>query len=830
MISAALLAAAALVPELASGRVFADVDGDGRWSAGDRPLAGVAVVWESSIWTFTGEDGRYLFLTPARGLVWARAPEGFEPGPVWAEAGADVDLALRPTRRGGPVRFLHASDSHLGADGYFGPEDGTSLAATRAALAQGLADPDLDFFTITGDLTADASPEAWIALDELLAGAQVPFVPVIGNHDVPYGDRLPYRERFGPSLYSFTRGGAHFVVLDYGLPIEVVGAFLAEDLFSVSAALPVVVLTHAPMPAWADLYRTHGVDWIVSGHVHANRVIDWGGFTEVNGEPLVMGGLDGSPAGYRLLSLEGDRLAIRHHDVVEAPLLAAVHPLPGGCVAGDRFLAAAEAGPGLRSLTLSVAGAPPVAMTPVGGWLYEAPLAVDDRATHEAELVLRLADGRRIARAVPFCREVPAVVASDDWPQLGRDARHHGFRETPLSPPLAVAWAHALGGPTRGGSPVVEAGRLFVPVVDPAGGAAGGVVALDATTGVRLWERRVGASVHGAPAAASGLVLFTAVDGTLHAVDAASGAERWRADLLEGLGPMDGWLYAGPTIAGDVVYAGHRLRFEARDLASGALLWRTAPAPAIAMPNAHAHPAVFGDRVVAAFGRVADGVVGLDATTGETRWQLGGPPSYASPLLDGEGRLFLGGSDTLVRATDAASGELLWSRKLVGPVNDWSAGMAAAGALAHGRLYLPTMWGGFFAIDATDGEVRWRVDAAPSVLHTNHYQSLARSFPATPAVTGDIVWIGGADGLLRAISASDGHERWRLDLGTPILSGVVPSGNTLFVATWDGSVRALVAVAPTHAAGGCRVGGDGPADTGLLVVHLFLLLLLRRRR
>ena len=231
-------------------------------------------------------------------------------------------------------------------------------------------------------------------------------------------------------------------------------------------------------------------------------------------------------------------------------------------------------------------------------------------------------------------------------------------------------------------------------------------------------------------------------------------------------------------------------------------------------------------------------VVALDGRTGEVRWRLPGSPVYASPILGADGAIYVGGTETLVRAAEPASGQILWQHQLVPQLNDWAFGMNATGALAHGQLYLPMMWGLFFALGADDGEVRWEVLVDRSVLHTTHYQATARSFSAAPVVTGDLVWIGGSDGKLRAVGAFDGAERWSMDLGVPISSGLVPAGCALYVATWDGTVRALApetdrCVAPPRKPErgcGCQVGEDPTSAWGTVLLALFALALARAKR
>jgi hypothetical protein len=79
----------------------------------------------------------------------------------------------------------------------------------------------------------------------------------------------------------------------------------------------------------------------------------------------------------------------------------------------------------------------------------------------------------------------------------------------------------------------------------------------------------------------------------------------------------------------------------------------------------------------------------------------------------------------------------------------------------------------------------------PGPLETAHYDAGRGDIGAAPVLTGDIVWVGAADGTLSALAYDTGALLWSTRLPAPILSGLVPGDRTLFVATYDGTVRAL---------------------------------------
>jgi alcohol dehydrogenase (cytochrome c) len=106
-------------------------------------------------------------------------------------------------------------------------------------------------------------------------------------------------------------------------------------------------------------------------------------------------------------------------------------------------------------------------------------------------------------------------------------------------------------------------GRLFVPVVEKCAresarssaalpdlrSADGVVTALSATTGRKLWTRRVGGAPTGCTTVAGDVVLAPTLDGRLLALDASDGRIVWRQRLSAGINGC-------PAVAGDLVVVG----------------------------------------------------------------------------------------------------------------------------------------------------------------------------------------------------------------------------------------------------------------------------------
>ena len=198
------------------------------------------------------------------------------------------------------------------------------------------------------------------------------------------------------------------------------------------------------------------------------------------------------------------------------------------------------------------------------------------------------------AAAIDAARLAKAASEPDQWLMTGRDSGGTYF--SPLGDinagnvsRLGFAWEYRLG--TRRGleaTPVVVDGALYTT------GNFGWVYALDAVTGRELWKYNPDVdgqwgryaccdAINRGVAVWQGRVYVGALDGFLHAIDAATGQRLWKVDTLPARGPKTPFtLSATPVIAGDEIivgsagadFAGARGYIAAYDLASGAFRWR----------------------------------------------------------------------------------------------------------------------------------------------------------------------------------------------------------------------------------------------------------------
>lgn len=175
-----------------------------------------------------------------------------------------------------------------------------------------------------------------------------------------------------------------------------------------------------------------------------------------------------------------------------------------------------------------------------------------------------------------------------------------------------------LGGLVRS-SPLPIANGVVVGIVDAKG--AGAVVAVDAK-GKPIWTRKLGA-VFSSAATAAGRVLCGSDDGSLHALDAATGAVVWSAKL-------GAKVRATPSVGAETAIVGaFDGRVAAVRIADGTEAWSRAIGHAV-----YSSACLAGD--VAVLGCHEGHLHGLDLATGEPRFETATRgPVVSSPAAAG---------------------------------------------------------------------------------------------------------------------------------------------------------------------------------------------------
>ena len=278
--------------------------------------------------------------------------------------------------------------------------------------------------------------------------------------------------------------------------------------------------------------------------------------------------------------------------------------------------------------------------------------------------------------------------------------------------------------------------------------------AVDLETGARKWEFKTGSRVVSSPAVDQGAVYFGSYDGAFYAVDAATGQQKWKFKT------------------------GGERRFAAKHL-HGSLPTRGDDARSFRLLSFLAGGELPGSCY---FGSGDGNVYALNAADGSLKWKFTtGDVVHASPAL-ADGTLYIGSWDSFFYAIDAATGKEKWRFK-TGEDHDIhnQVGIQSSAAVADGVVYFGCRDSNFMLSTrrpaSRNGPSTTRVPgSSPLPLYAT---AECTSQPPTPVCSMPSTPPPGSK------SFSFDGKHW------PMFSSPAIAGNTLYIGSHDGHVRAL---------------------------------------
>lgn len=261
----------------------------------------------------------------------------------------------------------------------------------------------------------------------------------------------------------------------------------------------------------------------------------------------------------------------------------------------------------------------------------------------------------------------------------------------------------------------------------------GVIICLDATTGAELWRKQVSSEVVAEPQLNNKIVVAQLINGKIVALDSRTGEQRWVYDSLAPRLTLRGT--SSPIVAADVTLAGlDNGKFVALDNETGAVLWEQNIS-------------------------LAEGRSELERMTDVD----------GRPLLF-ENVVYIAGFQGNLVAINPFNAQSLWAKKMS------SYHSLAAG---FGNIYVSESVDHVQALDARSAASVWKQDQLENRQIT------------APAVIGNAVAVGDAEGYVHFLSQIDGHFVARYDTGSRLVGDMKVKGNTLYVLTDAGRLLAL---------------------------------------
>ena len=234
----------------------------------------------------------------------------------------------------------------------------------------------------------------------------------------------------------------------------------------------------------------------------------------------------------------------------------------------------------------------------------------------------------------------------------------------------------------------------------------GDLVALDADSGAKLWEKKLSEPARGAPTVSGGRIYVVTQSNTLMVLSASDGSEVWSWRGVPEIGNL--LSTNSPAVVGGVVVVPFTSgELVALDEKKGEPLWTDS------LATASRSYAVSGLTTISASPVVTDGVVyatgvgsrtvAVELRTGRRLWDVAFGSAH-TPAVSGNA-VFLVDLDNGLTALDRRSGEVLWATKLPAVKAKKKRTVWAGPLLAGGTLWLASNEGGMIGVDAVSGRV-----------------------------------------------------------------------------------------------------------------------------
>lgn len=356
-----------------------------------------------------------------------------------------------------------------------------------------------------------------------------------------------------------------------------------------------------------------------------------------------------------------------------------------------------------------------------------------------------------------------SFLVETDWAYDGYDKQrtHDNPYENVINPTnvshLTLDWQYQTGS-TINTSPVVVDGILYVTSSDEY------LYALDAQTGALKWRFLLGKWPN-SPTIADGYVYVSPGGGPLYALDAKTGQQKWT--FLPNVRKDYGLISSSAVVANGIVYIGASNSYMfALDAKTGYLKWKRSMQTGILASVAISNGVVY---VPLGSGDVA----ALNAQTGVVIWWDGGfsNDAFGNEAVVADGYLFLTTYYSLF-VFNASTGKILWHYFSSYPSDSYS--VAVAGGIVYVGLGKRT----FYAFAEKTGHLLWTFQSASMVL-------------ASPAVANGVVYFCySTTGKLYALDARSGAKLWSYDGGFYISSPIVVNG-MVYIGTYNGYLDAF---------------------------------------
>lgn len=747
------------------GIVFLDKDGDGVRSGKEKGVQSVPVSDGFSV-VLTDKDGKYsLDLNPKARFVTVYTPSGYRNTNRFFTDVRDLvagsKVSGKSINRSNPgFDFGLEKDAEFGSFAHMSDIEERMYEDWIDRVIDYSRVHDHDFVAITGDICyADGLVLMSKSINDRTMGCRV--VYTIGNHDLikgnedylgnPYGEKN-YEDCFGPSWYAFASNGVHFIVTPM-MAGDAKPSYGYEDIQNWIKAYMAVIPSGSPMiffnhDANERLIPADGnVKAFVYGHRHTyfNRISD-SGIPFYCSTASAKAGNDHSAAALRQIFF--DREGITSTRLRYAPL--------------SNHIAAHIASKDGRNTLSAVA--------------Y-------DEAAETVTVSAVLADGTKY----PLRRQddmmwqtaVPEGVREGGYTVTAEFSDGERAVSGEIVEP-ALKWMNSVGSKPYLANPLLSDGHLYIATIDNEMTEHCGVYALSAKDGAREWYFHTANSVHGDIALVDGVIYAADADYNLYAINAADGSLKWKIHTAATFYPS---LTEGVHVDDGLVYFGTGTNLCAVNAADGSVVWKN-------VYKNHGSITNVGTDRTAAGALLTNGYwVGrfcYDQKTGDLLWEhrdYQNRYSTCTPAVV-DTTFIYAGYNALMQV-GARSCEILKVQEYPTIFN-----VKSEPLVVGDKVFIGTSPHGVLAANLEDLSKAWEyTQCKPALIYTSPYtHNQEKTVECSIVAYKDCVIFGANDGYVYCLNQSNGRFVWRIDVGLPVISKPIISGDDLIVVDFAGNI------------------------------------------
>ncbi|TKG97407.1 hypothetical protein EYV94_02980 [Puteibacter caeruleilacunae] len=724
-------------------------------------------------------------------------------------------FAVQPKQKKQDVRFVQISDTET-----FEHREWVDNLKEYARIHQP------DFIVHTGDICYETGMK-WHSENLTSKDVGVPLYYCLGNHDLikgTYGEEY-FEKCFGPAWYAFEEGNSVYVVTpmmggDYkpGFTRDDIGGWLKNLLNTYEEQQPKVFFNHDLLTESEDfLFKIKGNESInltdynlkawLYGHWHVNRFKEHGdkGVVSYGTATAVMGGIDHSPSGFRVINVDakGDtkshfRWTYLNREIeIVSPQKELVQLDDQGNVriAVNTYHTGAE----VDSVKYAIWGEEGFnwkssmqtdkwkKMTQQSDWNWEADFKPFSQKHYMLVIDAYLKNGDILHTKRNFSTSNASndITPQTDWTNLGGNKEHHATVKMFHGMPYKLKWSANVGSNIYMSSPVVLGNKVITASFDDGSASDCYVVCFDANSGKECWKNKIDNGIKNQMVIAQGLVIGTDVLGFTYAFDVATGKLVWKRDLEYKRLPA---FISGIVTDGEVVYTGFGSSLCALEAATGDIIWRnkdwnggegTTPTMTIA-----------DDILIVS--RHWGSLYAHDRKTGKVLWSRGddglrfrdGVISYV------DGKLWLAGRGN----QDFGKGALFQLDPKTGKtIKKTATGMQHTGTSAplilENQFIVASSDPGIAAIERESGKKKWQFEVGDALLYTpSYFSDRQQSIESTPVLIGDKVVFGAMDGCVYVLDSATGRLMWKAELGAPVMTSVAVADHCIYICDFAGNI------------------------------------------